>query len=44
MHHCDSWCFVLQQSLAIDPEFGEVYLNMGNLLSDEKNYEAALVL
>jgi len=31
-----------QASLDIDPQFGEVYMNLGNLMSDDKHYEAAV--
>jgi lipoprotein NlpI len=34
---------VFQQSLAIDPEFAEVYMNIGNLYSDEKQYAEAAI-
>ena len=32
---------VLQLAMEIDPDYGEVYFNYGNLLSDEGEYEAA---
>lgn len=31
----------LQKSLEIDPDYYEVYFNLGNLVSDEGDYEAA---
>ena len=30
-----------QLAMEIDPDYGEVYFNYGNLLSDEGEYEAA---
>lgn len=31
----------MQLAMEIDPDYGEVYFNYGNLLSDEGEYEAA---
>ena len=31
----------VQMAMKIDPEYGEVYFNYGNLLSDAGRYEAA---
>ena len=32
---------LIQLAMEIDPDYGEVYFNYGNLLSDEGEYEAA---
>ena len=32
---------LIQVAMEIDPDYGEVYFNYGNLLSDEGEYEAA---
>jgi len=33
---------ILQAAIQIDPEYGEVYFNHGNLLSDEGKFAEAL--
>ena len=35
-------CICIQRALEIDPDYVEVYFNLGNLLSDEGNYTEAL--
>lgn len=34
----------MQKSLEIDPDYHEVYFNLGNLVSDEGKYEEAAAL
>lgn len=33
----------IQKSIEIDPDYGEVYFNLGNLLSDEYNFAEAAI-
>lgn len=35
------YCLHIQLAMKIDPDYGEVYFNYGNLLSDIGEFEAA---
>ena len=38
------YAWSLQLAMQIEPDYGEVYFNYGNLLSDEGNYAEAVEL
>ena len=40
-HHSNILPLLFQKSLEIDPDYYEVYFNLGNLVSDEGDYETA---
>ena len=42
MFVCSQFHTCQQAAIKIDPEYGEVYFNYGNLLSDEGNFAAAV--
>lgn len=44
LQHCDDPFILLQKSLEIDPDYYEVYFNLGNLVSDEGNHAEAAAL